>query len=489
MDEENTTPASAGMPWFKALTKEEQDLVASYIKSKPIGMFNIANHIISKYNIVTIGEKMQEIFVYIDGMYREAENVVVFPEIQRLLGHFATKGVKTEIQQKIADLTARSRDIFTTAEERYIPLRNGVYDLETATLLPHDPKYYFKYQFPILYDPAAQCHKTSDFFDQVLTKDQRSTMEEWLGYLFLRNYMFKKAVIMVGEGDTGKTTLLEVITNLVGKENIAGVSLHKMSADRFAMSQLYGKHVNIWDELSAGDITDSGAFKMATGGGTLTGEYKFGNQFSFNNFAKLTFACNRIPDVTDFSDEAYFNRWMVIRFEKTIAKKILNFIRTLTTEEERSGLFNLAMVGLKRLLTNHSFTYASSATDTKMEMMRNGSSIAQFVQERIERDATGVMTNEEMYELYSQFCEDNGLNVETNVMLGGKLPLYASYCIKSQVQDPKAPLTSPRQCRGWRGVRVRLTVEEMQENERMTNWLDDTANLIQKKSEMVIQGV
>ena len=83
-----------------------------------------------------------------------------------------------------------------------------------------------------------------------------------------------------------------------------------------------------------------------------------------------------MPDVTDMDDVAYFNRWMVIRFEKTIEKKIPNFIDTLRTEEERSGLFNWAMEGLRRLLENGTFTYASSAMDTKKEMMRSGSSIS-----------------------------------------------------------------------------------------------------------------
>ena len=113
---------------------------------------------------------------------------------------------------------------------------------------------------------------------------------------------------------------------------------------------MYEKHGNLVDELSARDITDTGTFKVATGGGSITGEYKFGNQFSFLNFSKFTFACNRIPDVnSDANDSAYFNRWIITRFENTITKKIPNFIATLTTEEERSGLFNLAMVGLKRL--------------------------------------------------------------------------------------------------------------------------------------------
>ena len=457
---------------FTHLSLKEQEVLKVYVHNKAKGLHAIANYIISKYNIITIGEHEREMYVYIDGYYRRAENLIIYPEIQRIMQHHATKASKGEIFSKIADSTQEEREVFTQADLNLINVANGVYDRGTKTLLPHDAKYKFRYIFPIMYDATAVCNVTKKFLAQVLTDDQQKTMEEWIGYLFLRDYRFKKAIIMVGEGDTGKTTLLELIINLIGEENKSAVSLHKLAIDKFAAAHMYEKHANIWDELSDSDITDTGSFKMSTGGGTITGEYKFGNQFSFKNYAKLTFACNKIPDVQDFSDEAYFNRWMVIRFEKVIEKKVLNFINQLTTEEERSGLFSLAMEGLDRLLTNGGFTYSNTAIDTKLEMMRNGSSIARFVQEGIKRDNGNTITNEQIYEAYTKFCETYGLNLETMTMLSNKLPFYASYAVRAQVYDTHMPL---KQVRGWRNVGVVLTEEEIEEKNKMDNWLQDTA--------------
>lgn len=483
--EEDTKTGGEG--WFSILSDEEKALIKAYIKSKSKGLYDIAKYITEKFDIITIGEKERDMYVYENGYYCKAENRIVYPEIQRIMGHYATKANKGEVFAKMADMTFYDRSIFASADLRYIPLSNGVYDTVTETLTLHSPSHRFTYQFPVIYDPTASCPKTSAFMEQILDESQKATVEEWLGYLFYRNYMFKKAIIMVGEGDTGKTTLLEVITYLVGKENMSGVSLHKMSSDRFSVAQLYGKHVNIWDELSAHDITDTGAFKMATGGGTITGEHKFGNQFAFNNHAKLTFACNRIPDVQDFSDEAYFNRWMVIRFGKRIDKKVLNFIKTLTTEEERSGLFNVAMVGLKRLIENNGFTYAASAVDTKLEMMRNGSSIARFVQDKLERAPMTEVTGEDMYAAYQTFCEENGGDLETSAMLGHKLPFYASYIIKGQVADFVAGKT--KQVRGWRNVRIKLTAEEEAENEKAEKWYEENGEILKKQAELIIKAV
>lgn len=426
---------------------------AEFVKNKARATYMLAEYLVSLYNIITVGEFEREMFVYRDGIYFRAENEIIYPEIQRVLGDLVTKSAKMETFHKIADMTSQSRSVFTTAPLNFIPLSNGVYDTNTKTLLPHSPDYKFKYKFPVIYNPTADCPRTKAFFEQVLTPEQQLTIEEWIGYYFYREYMFKKAIIFVGEGDTGKTTLLETIINLLGKENISSVSLQKMTSDKFSAAHLYEKHGNLVDELSARDISDTGNFKVATGGGSISGEYKFGNQFSFNNFSKFTFACNKIPDVKDFDDDAYFNRWMVIRFENTITKKIPNFVKTLTTEEERSGLFNLAMIGLERLLKEEKFTYAKGATDTKLEMMRSGSSIANFASSMIKQEIGNEISKEDLYEAYTEYCRIEGLAAQTIKMFGTRLPNYAVYVSDGliNVLDKKG---NADRVRGWRNVSI-----------------------------------
>lgn len=429
---------------------EEQQIRLSFVKNKTQGTFDLARYMVKKFDIITIGEKEREMFVYRGGYYFQAENEIIYPEIQRVLGNHVTKSAKMETYHKIADMTANSRDIFTSAPLNFIPLVNGVYDRNTKELLPHDAKYRFTYQLPVKYDKDATCPRVDAFFDQVLDPEQKLIVEEWIGYYFWRNYMFKKAVIFVGEGDTGKTTLLQVIMNLIGDKNISGIPLQKMATDKFAAAQMFEKHANIVDELDPRDIAGTGNFKIATGGGTISGEYKFGNQFQFSNFAKLTFACNKIPDVKDFDDEAYFNRWIVIRFGKTIEKKIPDFHKTLTTEEERSGLFNVAMRALDRLIEQGKFSYGKNAYDTKLEMMRSGSSIAVFAADMLRHDPGAEISKEDMYSAYEKFCNENMLPTETIKMLGTRLNFYVPYISEGLMNVIK--LGKPERVKAWRNV-------------------------------------
>lgn len=439
--------------------KEEEEIKKLFIKDKTKGTYELAKYLTQKYNIITIGEKEREMYVYQKGVYFRSENEIIYPEIQRILQEAINKNAKAETFHKIADMTSHPRDVFQLAPLNFIPLANGVYDMNTKSLLPQSPEYRFTYQFPIKYDPKVDCPKTKAFFEQVLTSEQYKVIQEWIGYYFYRLYIFKKAIIFVGEGDTGKTTLLETIINLLGRDNISSISLQKMTSDKFAGAHLYGKHGNLVDELSAKDISDTGNFKIATGGGSITGEYKFGNQFSFLNFSKFTFACNKIPDVKDFDDLAYFNRWMVISFSKTIENKIPNFISTITTEEERSGLFNFAMEGLERLLKQGRFSHESTAMDTKREMMKSGSSIAMFTSTQVEQEAGAEMSKEKMYDAYSDFCVSNGLAVETIQMFGTKFLFYCPFATEGLIND-----VSRKRVRGWRNAVIKKTEAQEQQN-------------------------
>lgn len=443
---------------MKEATVIEREILETYIREKKGGTYSLAEYIVNRFEIITVGGGEREMYIYQDGYYRRAENDFIFPEVQRILTRFVDKNAKTEVLHKIQDMTASPRTIFSSTDVRYIPVLNGVYDTTGKCLLEHNSSYHFKYQIPVTYNVDAQCPVINKFLDDTFTDGQRATIEEWIGYQFYRRYSLKKALIIVGEGDTGKTTFLEMVIALVGADNISGVSLHKMAGDKFASAQMYDKHSNIVDELSASDVSDTGNFKIATGGGSIIGEYKYGDQFSFKNFAKLTFACNKIPDVKDVDDEAYFNRWMVIHLEKTIEKKILNFIEQLTTPEELSGLFNLAMAGLARLLEQGEFTYKSTGVDTKREMMLGGSSVGIFVTKCLEQKVGAEMSKSDLYDAYATYCTQNNLAANEIKTFGKKLQGFAPYIMEGAIWDNSS--VKGKQVRGWKNVTLRKSEEE-----------------------------
>jgi phage/plasmid-associated DNA primase len=74
-------------------------------------------------------------------------------------------------------------------------------------------------------------------------------------------------------------------------------------------------------------------------------------------FAKLIFSANKIPETQDESD-AYFRREIIISFPNRFEDgkgADPNLLRKLTTEEELSGIFNVLMPTLRRVLNKSIF--------------------------------------------------------------------------------------------------------------------------------------
>jgi Predicted ATPase len=112
---------------------------------------------------------------------------------------------------------------------------------------------------------------------------------EIIGYTLYPKYTFNKAVMLVGEGNNGKSTYIRLIKEILGQENTVSISLQTLCENIFAFSQLYRKLANLFADLPSSPIRYTGIFKLATGEDTITADRKFKDPITFENYAKLIF--------------------------------------------------------------------------------------------------------------------------------------------------------------------------------------------------------
>ena len=422
-------------------------------KDGKIEVYALATYLIAENHTQTIAGVRRDIFIYQDGIYIEGEDKLK-KDIRAILKDACTNYHIREIIETIKDRTSIDREAFFSPIH-LINLNNGVLDTSTNEFLPHSPKHLFFTKIPVDYDTNADCPIIKKYFSDVLDTDQILVIQEWFGYALYREYMIKKALICVGEGDTGKTTLINLLFAFIGTKNVSGVSLQKITYDKFAAAHLYNKHINLYDDLSFKDIQDNGAFKIATGGGVIPAEKKFKDQFLFKNYAKLTFACNKIPDVKDASDDAYFNRWMVIHFDHVIEEENRDrqLIHKMTAAHELSGLLNFALEGLKRILETKRFSYNKDTHEIKMEMMRSASSIACFAGDCMEEMTGEWISKEDLYHAYTEYASAHKQPAVSMKMFGGRLPMHTPYIAEYKPVDPSNP---KKQVTAWRNVKLKV---------------------------------
>ncbi len=440
-----------------------------------VNVDKVAEYIIKENSIKTWFGKNNDYSFNFDGkIMSQGSRAIVKIMSQELLESYCSRNTTAEIFEKVKTKSEIDREDFEKDDTNLIPLSNGVWDLENKKLLSHSPDYNFRTISPVSYDKNAECPNWIRFITETLYPEDVIVMQEVFGFNLYREYFIKKGVICEGEQDTGKSVLLDTLIKLVGEKNKTGLSLQKItSGSDFTKLSLRDKWSNVYDDLSSKDLSDGGAFKVATGGGYISGEEKFGEYQQFRSYAKQMFATNKIPPVKDNDDLAYFGRWIVFKFDN-VPDKLDPFLRKkLWTEEELSGILNWALEGLYRLLDNGKFSYNKTPQEIKDIMEKSGCPLVAFSSDVLEREDGAVISKEDMFKIYTIWCDKNNRPRLSKEMLGRQLTKYCSYILSEKQKE-----------RIWKNARITQEYRDLLNKEENTDTSDtlknNTRNILDK---------
>jgi len=360
------------------------------------------------------------LYRYVDGVYVPEGEMWARQQTAELLGNYWKPHHADSVVTFLRDTAP---ELWEAPPLDHLNVRNGILDLTTGILMPHNPALLSPVQIAAEFDPEARCPRIEQFASEVFPPDAIDLAWEIAGYLLVPDNRLRKAVMLLGRGRNGKSVFLNVLTALVGAENISNRSLHKLEEDRFAAADLYGKLANVFADIGAGELSGSSLFKSITGGDRISAERKFQPAFSFTPYARLLFSANTPPPTSDSTD-AFFDRWVVVPFGQRFRVgseggeapvENTNLLSELTTPQELSGLLNLALSGLERVRAQQGFTRGES-TDLALKRFRTDvDSVAGFVNEdctiNMAHAPSGEIISTErkiLYEAYQVWCEDNG---------------------------------------------------------------------------------
>lgn len=414
--------------------------VGKQFKTK-VNIDAVSDYIIDKHEIKTVfGKRDVSLNVYNEGIWRETGKGKIVADIESLLDNHSKNNVVKEILDKIKRKTETSRKEFDEVPYFMCPADNGVLDLsdvDNLKFLPHSKEYNFKNKLPVKYNPKAKCPKIINFIKKTFYECDIPQVQEYGGLNLIRRYLFKKAAIISGPKDTGKSVYLNLMCNFLGDENIASLSLQEISRDKnFDVLCLKDAFANIHDDLTSADLSDSGGYKKAVGDGYNKGEEKFGDHVKFRNTAKHFFSCNEIPSVKNIDDEAYYDRWLIWMVENVVPPEKQNkkLIDELTTDEELSGLLNWFIEGYIRLIKQNGFSNLKSCEEIKELMIHNSNPLAKFTSDCLEYSAGSKITKEEMYEAYCKFCSNQKPQISpvSKIKLSNSLMRFAPFISDSK---------------------------------------------------------
>ena len=354
---------------------------------------------------------------------------------------------KRHLTELLEWLRAEEPKITERPPENVINCANGLLDWQNLDLKDHSPTHYSPIRIPIRWRPDAKCPEIDRVLHELLPNEVVPLIYEIAGYCLYPANPMRKAFMFLGGGRNGKSTVLNLIGAMLGRENCTAIPIQTLSDNRFAAAQLFGKLANIAGDLDARSIKRSDTFKCLTGGDEIQAEHKFKDSFRFRSFATLLFSANEPPLSSD-QTSAWFDRWIIIDFKRRLAETEVDphLEAKLHTESELEGFLVHAVAGQQRLMARGRFDLPEVVREAGDEYRLRLNSVRAFIEEECSlKDPNARTTRKRLYASYVAWCETYGRRPVSEARLCDQI----RGAFGDRISETKVNGT-----RGWKGIIV-----------------------------------
>jgi P4 family phage/plasmid primase-like protien len=295
---------------------------------------------------------------------------------------------ETEVMRYITRRNLCDIDWFQDKSKNKINLLNGIYDISKMEMLPHSPKYGFRYCLPYNFDEKATCPRFDEGLKVTLKGDEEleSLLFEYIGYILSGCELTdEKALFLDGSGRNGKTTIINIMKKILGADNYGSMPLTKLD-DPVMLLDLEGKLVNWVNETPSDMFIQpklSTLFKELTSTqAELTARKLYHGSYKFKSNTKLIFLTNELPKSSDKS-YGLSRRMAIIPFTHVFSDddedtSFYDYI----VENELPGIFNKCLEGYKRVLDRKGKLIEPNASKlAKLDYQKSNDSIFLYLDE------------------------------------------------------------------------------------------------------------
>ena len=401
----------------------------------------IAAQIKSEHGVIHLNGHF---YLYQNGVYRKSENEITMIIKKITNGAFSTHLLR-EIKASLQAETFFESHMLGLASD-YLNVKNGLFNLKSMELVDHQDAYHTIIQIPCDYLPEVNCEEWISFLTEVLGDEPEKIdiLQEFFGYCLTPLTNQEKALILLGDGSNGKSVVLNVLEGLIGFENRAAVPLELFKNPHY-LAELFGRMVNISTETNTKTQVYEATFKQLVSGETISADQKYGHPFTFKNTCKLIFAFNEFPRVDDKTD-AYYRRIIPILFAKQIPESQQNKDLSRELLQEKSGILNWALKGLKRLQRQKGFSKSKSVNDLIADYRRDNNNVIGFFDDSCELSIDSICPKGDLYQKYRNYCAVNGFQPLSDKRFGKQLKKH-SHAVTDDYGTDNIKL--------WRGIRAK----------------------------------
>ena len=327
------------------------------------------------------------------------------------------RDINETYQQIITDLNYIGQEKLDSCET-LINFKNCLLrvDERDLTAVSHTHMVYSTIQIPCQWTGKPSPTPVFDGYLNTLTNGDEAVQQlllEFIGACLsnVKGWRMKKALFLVGSGDTGKSQLKSLVERLLGKENFIGIDLREIEA-RFGTGAIYGTRLAGSSDMSFLTVDELKTFKKITGGDSLFAEFKGQQGFEYTYGGLLWFCMNKLPKFGGDDGQWVYNRIMVVNCPNVIplAKQDKRLLDKMYAE--RDGIVYKAIKALQTVLQNgYRFSEPESVTAARQAYRDTNSTVISFFEECMCPWPKGRInyhcTTGRIYKVYQAWCREN----------------------------------------------------------------------------------
>lgn len=446
------TPVTADTATETPPEKKERELPDWMLDKTTVNELKFCKLFTQKHPMKCIGGR----FFDYDGLVDEN---ALGNEVYRML----RQGVWIGLSKKVVQIMDALR-LYTYSEPippdmNFIHVQNGKLDLN-GNFYPH--REFCQNRLNIWYKPeiwnngAYYPEKFLTFLMELLTPEDVTTLQEYLGYLLIPSTKGQKMLFLIGQGGEGKSRI-GIVLREIFMDNMLTGNVHRIENDRFFRYNLKDRLLMVDDDMQMQALSSTGYIKnLVTAETPIDVEAKGKQSKQALLYTRLLCFGNGSPKTLYDKSKGFSRRMIILTTLPPPERRIIDPYIAEKFIAEKEKIFCWMYDGLRRLLANnYRFTISERARQNVMETMQDNCNITEFLEDtdRVQYGENLRVASSVLYDSYYHWCEDNALTALKRETFVSWLRQNEAAChIKYDLNIP----SGSSHVRGFKGIALKF---------------------------------
>ena len=347
------------------------------------------------------------------------------------------------------------------ADPTLINCPNGVVDLKTGELRPHSPQYLMTQMAGFRYDPGAP----RELWEQCIREwsEDRQDLCDYLQLiagLSLTGYPVEEVFILQGPTRNGKSTFVETLFAVFGSyagvldQSLLQVGRNNGEAASPQLASLRGARLVTVGDWDANARLSEAALKKFASADTITARPLYSEPIEFMPSHKILIRSNHVM-TTDMADPAVARRMKLLPWTLRIPEGQVDHNLRSRLLNQGEGILAWCVDGAIRFLNEfHSKgilpPIPASAAELFEEVRAENDPLGQWLEEKVDIDASLYATAKEIEESFRTFIQSTGRSLDQ----------FSNNKLKTYLKNRGFKPTKIRGTRCWQGLKLKPKVSE-----------------------------